>query len=84
VELINTNSVRQFIIDVKPEAQDFELDATTSLFDVGALDSYTVVMLIQHLEERLDIVFDYSDLRAFNFENLESILKLLKTKYEVK
>jgi acyl carrier protein len=73
VELINTNSVRQFIIDVKPEAQDFELDATTSLFDVGALDSYTVVMLIQHLEERLDI-----------FENLESILKLLKTKYEVK
>jgi len=84
VELINTNSVRQFIIDVKPEARDFELDVTTSLFDVGALDSYTVVMLIQHLEERLDIVFDYSDLRAFNFENLESILKLLKTKYEVK
>ena len=81
---IDTNSIRQFIIDVKPEVQDLEMNGATDLFEVGALDSYTVVMLIQHLEERLDIVFDYSDLRAFNFENMESILKMLMTKYEVK
>lgn len=81
---IDANRVRDFIVDVKPEVVDFQLEPTTDLFDSGALDSYTIIMLIQRLEESLDIVFDYSDLRAFHFENLETITKLLKTKYNVK
>jgi len=84
MKTIDTEQIRQYIVELKPEVRDFPLDATSGLFDAGALDSYTVIMLIQTLEERLDIVFDYSDLRAFNFENLEAILKLLKTKYDVK
>jgi acyl carrier protein len=83
LDAIDVDRIRQFIVDVKPETQDFNIEPTSDLFDLGALDSYSVIMLIQLLEERLDIVFDYSDLRAFHFENLESILKLLKNKYEV-
>jgi acyl carrier protein len=60
------------------------LKADTDLMDSGAIDSYSIIQLIQSLEEKLDIVFDYSDLRAFNFKNLETLMVLLRTKYGVK
>jgi acyl carrier protein len=83
VAATDIDKIRELIIEVKPEAKDFGLEDSTPLFDVGALDSYSVVVLIQRMEESLGIVFDYSDLRPFNFESLGSILNMLKTKYEL-
>lgn len=79
---VNAQLILKFIGEINPSGSGRIKDAKTDLFDVGALDSYSVVQLIQAFEERLEIIFDFSDLSAENFRNLETLVKLLVRKYD--
>lgn len=64
---------------VNSETMDYETD----LFSTGHLDSFTIINLIQLLEERFEITFDYNDVQEKNFRTLNSLFHLLESKYKL-
>lgn len=78
---ISNELIRNMIFEINPLAKRLTLDPQTPLFDVGALDSYSIIVLVQTFEDRLDIIFDYSDMRPYFFQSIESLAKMLMTKY---
>jgi acyl carrier protein len=57
------------------------IGAAEDLWDLRLLDSFAVVNLVFKLEEAFDIVFDFPDMNAKNFQSIHSILQLLEQKY---
>ena len=73
--------LRDLILEVNPAAAHQDLAADTPLFNNDILDSYLAVLLVQKIEDRFEIAFNYSDLRNFFFETIGSIQSLLIKKY---
>lgn len=78
---MNHSALHELIRKVSPKAGGFELDDSTLLLDSSILDSISLVDLISAMEEKFKIVFDYSDLKAANFENIPALADMLKSKY---
>lgn len=53
-----------------------------NLFDTGVLDSYSMVKLVQIIEDSFDIVFDYTDLQVRHFRTIATLKALLVEKYD--
>lgn len=81
---VNFELLRKLIVEINPTAEKWLVNARTDLFGVGALDSLAVIELIPLLEERLLFKFDFADLKTENFKNLQTLQKLLVSKYGLK
>lgn len=81
---ISLKKIREIVMKKSTRPMGSEVSPSTDLLDEGYLDSFSVMQLVQSLEEELDIVFDYSDLRRDYFSTLESIYTLLNKKYGLK
>ncbi|WP_440224165.1 phosphopantetheine-binding protein [Dokdonella sp. MW10] len=65
--------IRAFIHETFPTQAGTELDAGTSLFDAGVIDSIGVLTLVTWLEQEFEIVVDDDDVVP---ENLDGIARL--------
>jgi len=74
-------TIKKLLLELKSKPQTDILDSKTDLFETGHLDSYGTVQLILSFETTFGIIFDFSDLNAQNFKNIESIGNLLVSKY---
>lgn len=73
--------IRSLIIEINPQAGQLLVNNQVNLFDVGAMDSISIVEFIQSFESRLHIVFNYTDFKAVYFQTVDAIVDLLVTKY---
>ena len=54
-----------------------------NLIRTGVLDSYSLVLLVEYLDNELDLVIDYSYIKEENFESINAIVKFLNEKYNL-
>lgn len=78
---IDESVIRNYLVELNPRLENEDINSGVDLFQIGAVDSYTIVQLIGLFEERFNIVFDYSDLTGYNFRTITDILDLLFRRY---
>ncbi len=78
---VNLNILKKIIREVNPRIRDREFHSKMDLFEEGILDSFSVIQMVNVFEERFGIVFDYGDLKANYFRNLDSLQSILVKKY---
>mgnify|MGYP003353525345 CR=1 FL=1 len=76
-------ALRKIIQQAKPQSTEIEVAPGDDLWESRLLDSFAVVRLVFLLEEEYEIVIDFKDVTAKNFRSLESILALLRDKYQI-
>jgi acyl carrier protein len=79
---INYEWMKELIFEITPSIRGRAIAADGNLFDLGALDSYSMMVMVQRFEDRLGIIFDYSDMRPYFFRNIDALLQLLIRKYD--
>jgi acyl carrier protein len=80
---LSLDGVRSLILKISKRENE-SLPPNAKLIEEGYLDSFAVIELVQILEERLNIVFEYDDLRRNYFKTAEGIYDLLSKKYGIK
>lgn len=80
---VNLELLKKTILEINPRVRNANFTAQTDLFEEGILDSYSVIQLVNTFEEKFGIVFDYADLKAAYFRNLNSLMSILTDKYKV-
>jgi acyl carrier protein len=72
--------MRQAIIDIIKEINPYEdIDENSLLIDEGILDSLTLVILINELEEKFNIKIPEDNLQPEMFETVSKIEDLVKS-----
>lgn len=74
----------QMIVTINPNMRPGRLGPDTDLFHMGALDSFGTMQLVLRLEEDLNLLFDYDDLRNQHFRTIRSLSELLVNKHGCK
>ena len=77
-ELIS--KITSMIEDIQPYV---EFDNETKLLDEEVLDSMSVLLLVQELEEEFEITIDIEEVKGENFENVPTIVNLVQSKIKV-
>jgi acyl carrier protein len=80
---VNPELIKKIILEENPRVRSDNFNSKTDLFREGILDSYSVIQLVNSLEEKFGIVFDYGDLKAAYFRNIASLIGVLTSKYNV-
>lgn len=71
------------IMDMIAELQPYvEFTETTSLLQEDVLDSVSVLVLVQDMEEEFGISVEVEEITEDNFKNIESIVKLIAEKMQ--
>lgn len=78
---ISRERLKEILLKFNAFPRDQELGTKDNLFDLGILDSFSVLELITTLEEDLEIVFDFKDVKPENLQTIDDIISLLNTKY---
>ncbi len=69
------------IMDMIAELQPYvEFTETTSLLQEDVLDSVSVLVLVQDMEEQFGIHIEVEEITEDNFKNVESIVALIAEK----
>ncbi|MDD6035827.1 MAG: acyl carrier protein [Lachnospiraceae bacterium] len=72
---------KKIISEMIAELQPYvEFDETTDLFDEDVLDSVSVLVLVQELEEEFGIEIAAEEITEYNFKNVNSIISMLQNK----
>ena len=71
--------VLQILKDIRPDV-DFENEK--KLIDDEVLDSFSIIAIVNGLDEAFDISIDIDDLEPENFNTVEAIYELVKTLQE--
>lgn len=69
------DKVRELLEEIEP-MEDFEDD--TELIESGLLDSLSIVYLVTRIEEDLGLFIDEKHVVPENFENINTIVRLLE------
>lgn len=73
--------IKKIVIEMIKELQPYEeFDETTDLLGEDILDSVSVLVLIQELEEKFSITIQADEITGENFETVVNIVKLIKGK----
>jgi len=67
---------------VREKLSDTELDENLSLIDGGLIDSFTLVSVVQVLQEKFDIEIMVQDINIENFDTIQGISEFVKSKME--
>lgn len=71
------------IMDMIAELQPYvEFTETTSLLQEDVLDSVSVLVLVQDMEEQFGISIEVEEITENNFKNVESIVALIAEKMQ--
>lgn len=74
-------SVREFLNEqVASQGEKREIRSDESLLDSGVLDSASILEIVSFLEERFRFTIDDEELVPENFETINSIVRLVKSK----
>lgn len=69
------------VIEMIAELQPYEeFDETTNLLDEDILDSVSVLVLVQMLEEEFSTIITAEEITKENFENVMSVVSLVQFK----
>ena len=71
------NKVMEMIAELQPYE---EFDETTDLLGEDILDSVSVLVLVQELEEEFSVTIAAEEITKDNFENVMSIVALVQSK----
>lgn len=71
------NVVRKFVAEELLEGEDIGLDEETPLLDYGLIDSVSLVMLNDHVEEQLGVRIPNPQLTPQNLETLDAITETI-------
>lgn len=69
------NRILEFIKEINPYE---EVDETVDLIEEGILDSLTLMVLINEIEEEYNIKIPEEKLQPENFENVKKIVDLIE------
>lgn len=69
--------MKEIIADINP-FDEFDID--TDLLGEGILDSLTLMLFIDNLEDRLDITISVDEVTRENFYSIQTIMDLLENK----
>lgn len=79
---IDVDSLIQIITEINPGAGYWlQQDPNLGLLESDTIDSINVVAIIKQLETRYQFAFNVSDIKFDHFQSLDSLLKLLYSKY---
>ena len=71
--MIDTNQVKECLIDAGLLINADDVSVDESLFDRGIIDSLGIMSLVTYLEDRFGITIKETDLLPDNFDSIESI-----------
>ncbi len=71
--------VTEMIADIQPY---IEFDENTNLLEDDILDSVSVLLLVQELEDEFTITIEMDEVTGENFTNILSVVKLIQNKLE--
>lgn len=80
---LDTNKLREFIIQVSNRPGNVDWTNQDDLFLAGVLDSYSIIQLIVLIEESCQIVFNFNDLNFDDIKSVDSLKELLKKNYAI-
>ena len=69
--------ITEMVADIQPY---IEFDENTNLLEEDVLDSVSVLLLVQELEDEFDISVDMEEVTGENFTNILSVAKLVEDK----
>lgn len=73
--------IKKIVTEMIEELQPYEeFDETTNLLGEDVLDSVSVLVLVQELEEEFSITIQADEITGENFETVVSIAELIKAK----
>lgn len=75
-----TESIRAFILERFPRAQQTGLTDQDSLLESGLVDSMGILEIVTHLEEEFQIVFADEEVVSENFESIAALARLVESK----
>ena len=61
---------------------DITVDDDMSLVEGGLLDSMSIVLLVQDLQQEFDIDIDFSDITISNFDSITLLKRYVNDRYE--
>lgn len=70
--VVDTESIRRFILDELAGEPELALADTEPLFSSGLLDSFAVTRLMIFLEDRFDIRIPAGEVTLANFDSVEA------------
>jgi acyl carrier protein len=75
--ILKADNILEYLRDELNVETD-HLEAATLLFSSGMIDSFGLVQLITHLEQRCNVRFDAADVTLENLDSIERILALVE------
>lgn len=81
---VSVEEIREIVLAKSNLSGKKKIEPDMNLFDSGYLDSFSVMQVVQDLEDKLEIIFDYNDLRRDYFKSAETLHALLQKKYLAK
>lgn len=73
--------MEQIIKEIIAEINPFdEFDIDTDLLGEGVLDSFTIMIFIESLEKKMDIIIPEVDITMENFYSIRTIIDLLSNR----
>ncbi len=72
--------VRFISEELDADNKTVELTDSTSLIDFGVIDSLGIMKLLAFFEKEFSITIDGDELTPDNFENVETIVRMVKSK----
>ena len=65
---------------VESSGIDVEISSELSLVDSGLLDSFSIVVVVQKLQDTFDIELSFADITVENFDTIRSIVALIDSR----
>ena len=73
--------MKEILMEIIEELQPYaEFDETTDLLGEDVLDSVSVLVLVQEIEERFEIEITAEEITSENFKNVNTIVSLIETR----
>ena len=69
------NKIKEVLENIRPE---FDFEVSENFLEDGLLDSFDLITLVSTLDETFDISIEGTEMTPENFENIQSIEKLIK------
>ena len=66
--------ILELLKEIRPE---FDLENSTDFIEDGYLDSFDIAALVEMIENAFGIVIDGLDILPENFQNIDSIIKVI-------
>lgn len=71
------SKLKSYVVKVILKGEEFDLDSTTPLLEIGILNSMEMMKLISFIENEFSVLMPPEKITTENFDNLDVIAKLV-------